>query len=98
MINIIYICVFYVNIKVCVLYCIKKLNIIQIYSYHINIYFRLGLVGFRVEFDNIYTVLIIHRVQKIHSYVDRVGIHSFRIKFPPLPHCQDLNFDIEQFL
>jgi len=50
MINIIHRCVFYVNIKVCIYYIVlKKLNITQIYSYHINIYFRLGFVGFELS-------------------------------------------------
>jgi hypothetical protein len=40
-----YVCmyVFYVNIKACIYYIVlKNLNILQIYLYNINIYFRLG--------------------------------------------------------
>ena len=67
MINIIHIYVFYVNMKVRIYHIVLKENINtpQIYLYNINIYFKLGSNGFRVEFDNIYTLLIIHRLQKI---------------------------------
>lgn len=62
MISIIHICGIYTNIE------------IFIYK---NVYFGLGLGGFQVEFDNIYTLSIIHqvRIQKIPTHSGRVGIH-----------------------
>ena len=41
------------------------------YLYNINIYFGLGSDRFWVYFDYIYTLLIIHRVQKIPTYLNR---------------------------
>jgi hypothetical protein len=54
--------VFYVNIEICIYHIVlkKKLNVLQIYPYNINIYFRLGLDRFRLGFDNIHTLSIIH--------------------------------------
>jgi hypothetical protein len=61
-------------------YCIKKnLNILQIYLYYLNIYFGLGSGGFQVEYDNIHTLSIIHRVQKIHTHLGWVESVSIRI-------------------
>jgi len=49
MINIIYICVFYININVCIYHiALKNLNILQIYLYYLNIYFGLGSGEFQV--------------------------------------------------
>jgi len=54
-----------------------NLNILQIYLYIINIYFRLGSVGF----DNIHILLIIYWVQKIIIYSGQISIHRVQIKF-----------------
>jgi hypothetical protein len=87
MINIIHIYVLYVNIKVCIYRIVLKenINIPQIYLYNINIYFRLGSDEFRVEFDNIYTLFIIHQVQKILTHSDWVRLDSvgFILNFHP---------------
>jgi hypothetical protein len=54
MINIIHICVFYINIEMCIYNIVlKNLNIIRIYQYTINIYFELVSIGIQVVFDNI---------------------------------------------
>jgi hypothetical protein len=39
---------------------LKNINILQIYLYSINIYFKLGSSEFRSKFDNIYIFSIIH--------------------------------------
>jgi hypothetical protein len=58
------VCVFYVNIKICIYYIVlKKLNVLQINLYNINIYFGLGLGRFWVRFDNIYIIFIIYQVR-----------------------------------
>ena len=49
-INIIHICVFYVNNK----------NVLQIYLYDINVYFGLNLSGFQGCFNNIHIILVTH--------------------------------------
>jgi hypothetical protein len=60
-INIIYACVFYVNIEICIYHiALKNINILQIYLYNINIYSKLGLCEFQVRFNNIHTILITH--------------------------------------
>ena len=66
MINIIQIYVFYFSIKVWIyLIVLKNINILQIYLYNINIYFRLGSGGFQVGFVNIHTLFTIYHIQKI---------------------------------
>jgi len=57
-------CVFYVNIKICIYHIVlKKLNIQQIYLYNINMHFMLGSGKVQISFDNMHTLSITHLVR-----------------------------------
>jgi len=63
----------------CISYYLKNLNILQIYLYDINIYFGLDSGGFQIEFDNIHTLSIIHRVKHYSPIQLRLVSIMFRL-------------------
>jgi hypothetical protein len=65
---------------------LKKLNVLQIYLYNINIYFGIGLGEFWIRFDNIYTLFIIYQIRllsKKYPFI-QVGIQRVEIKLSSL--------------
>jgi hypothetical protein len=66
MINIIHICVFYVNIKVCMYHIVLKeiKYFTNIFIYYKYILFGLVLGGFQIWIDNIHILSIIHKIKK----------------------------------
>jgi hypothetical protein len=67
------------------IYIKKNINILQIYLYNINIYFRLSSNKFWIRWIKFNNIYILHIIQKIIIYSSRVGFIEFILNCHP---CQ----------